>query len=316
VILFRKLVRDLRLPFLIVALLMAAFQCLWIKITERISGDLMPQLLWLAAGRGVSAQEVEETIFGGPGKILKTLLGGESISIFRVTDALSIGYVHPLLMIIMCIWAVGRAASAITGEIDRGTMELLLAQPLARSRLILAHFCIDLISIPILCLSLWGGDWLGLWLIGLKEIGNGGEGVPISATIYAPALWNVAALIFALTGYTMWISSCGRFRGKVLGTAVLVTLLQFLINVVGQLWDTVASLRQFTVFYYYQPQQIILWKPGRITTHDRWSVAWGNLTSGQVYCHVNGVAVLMTVGLVGYGLALLKFCRRDLPAPL
>jgi ABC-2 type transport system permease protein len=312
--LVRKLLRDLRVPFLVVALLMGAFQCLWIKITDRVIGDLMPQLIWLAAGRGVSSQEVEDTIFGGPGKIVKTLLGGEQISIFRVTDALSIAYVHPLLMIIMTIWAVGRAATAITGEIDKGTMELLLAQPLARSRLILAHFSLDLMTIPLLCLALWFGDWLGLRLMQLKEFGTDSL---IRPALYAPALWNVAALLFAITGYTMWISASGRFRGRVLGIAVLVTLLQFLINVVGQLWDTIAPLRQFTVFYYYQPQQIILWKPDKITTHDRWSVAWGNLApGGHVYCYVNVLAVLFAVGFAGYSLALWKFTRRDLPAPL
>ena len=47
-------------------------------------------------------------------------------------DMLSIGYVHPLVQIIFCIWAVGRASGAVAGELDRGTMELLLAQPLSR----------------------------------------------------------------------------------------------------------------------------------------------------------------------------------------
>src|SRR5262249_34363183 len=64
-----------------------------------------------------------------------------------------------------CVWAVGRAAGAIAGEIDRGTMELLLAQPLARARLVLAHLLLDAVTIPVLCLSLWAGNWVGAWLI-------------------------------------------------------------------------------------------------------------------------------------------------------
>ena len=54
----------------------------------------------------------------------------------------------------------------MAGELDRGTMELLLAQPLSRPRLILAHFGVDLVVIPLLCLSLWGGTCLGTWLVG------------------------------------------------------------------------------------------------------------------------------------------------------
>jgi ABC-2 type transport system permease protein len=224
---------------------------------------------------------------------------------------LTIGYVHPLMLTIFCIWAIGRAAGAITGEIDRGTMELLLAQPLSRYRVILAHLCVDLLTIPVLCLSLWSGTWLGTWMVGYLQLGTPvtSQELHVDPLNFGPALWNVAVLIFAVSGYTLWLSARGRFRGRVLGLAVLVTLLQFLINLVGQMWDTAGPLRPFTVFYYYQPQQIILQR--------HWSVELGQVwNSGQPLLAVNVLAVLLGVGAIGYGLALWTFCRRDLPAPL
>jgi ABC-2 type transport system permease protein len=303
-VLIRKLVRDLRWPLLIICLLLAAFECLWAKITQRITTQLLPLLLWLAAGRNASALEVEEQIFGGPGKILKTLLGGESISIFNVQDMLSIGFVEPVVLVLFCIWTIGHSASAITGELDRGTLELLLAQPLRRSQIILAHFCIDCLTIPLLCLSLWGGLWLGIRLNGLDQ-----GTLPIDPLAFGPPMWNVAAFLFAVSGYTLWLSASGRFRTRVLGIAALVTLLQMLVNLMGQLLDEVAFLRPFTVFYYYQPQQII---KGRGWTMDLHAV-WG---SNQPFGAVNILVVLFGVGLAGYALAWHKFCRRDLPAPL
>ncbi|MBY0527172.1 MAG: hypothetical protein K2R98_27500 [Gemmataceae bacterium] len=124
----------------------------------------------------------------------------------------------------------------------------------------------------------------------------------VDPRVFGRGLWSSGALLFAVSGYTMWLSASGRFRWRVMGLAVFVTLLQFLVNVVGQLWDAVAPLRPLTVFYYYQPQQIIL--------RDAWmvDVGRGNL--------VNGVVVLAAVGAIGYALALWTFCRRDLPAPL
>jgi ABC-2 type transport system permease protein len=73
-------------------------------------------------------------------------MGGESIQLDQVMDMLTIGYVHPLTQTILCIWAIGRASGAIAGEIDRGTMELLLAQPVPRSRVVLAHLAVDLLG--------------------------------------------------------------------------------------------------------------------------------------------------------------------------
>jgi len=127
--------------------------------------------------------------------------------------------------------------------------------------------------------------------------------------MFGPALWNVGALVFAMSGYTMWLSAHGRFRGRVLGLAVLITLLQFLVNVVGQLWSAIEPLRPLTVFYYYQPQQIML--------QHRWTVDLHGLgNSGQALASVNVIVVLFAGGLAGYALALWKFCYRDLPAPL
>jgi ABC-2 type transport system permease protein len=305
-----KSLRDVRIALFVVILLLGAFQCLWTRVTDRIGGDLLPQLRMLSQGR-VTDKEIEDSIFGGPGKLVKALIGGDSISIFSIKDMLSIGYVHSLVITILAIWAIGRAAGAIVGEIDRGTMELLLSLPLARFRLILAHFCMDLLTIPLICLGLWAGNWIGIALVEPADLGPGKNPVkiPVEARMFLPALWNVGALMFAISGYTMWLSSRGRFRGRVLGITVLITLLQFLVNVIGQLWDKLEPFRPLTVFYYYQPQQIIL--------KQRWTTPllafWSD---NHAYAHVNVVVVLICVGLAGYGLALWTFCRRDLPAPL
>ena len=165
--LVRKLLRDMRMTLIVVALLLGAFQCLWAKIVERIVGDFQPVFDLMASTSGLSLNKVrEEVLFQGPGKAIRTLIGGENVNLDKAQDLLSIGYVHPLMVVIFCIWGVGRAAGALAGEVDRGTMELLLAQPVARSRLLLAHLIVDAITIPLLCLSLWAGNALGVALIG------------------------------------------------------------------------------------------------------------------------------------------------------
>jgi ABC-2 type transport system permease protein len=176
-------------------------------------------------------------------------------------------------------------------------MELLLAQPISRSRVILAHLLVDLATIPILCLAMWLGTWAGTCLVGLK--GNPLPSLRADPWPFIPSLLNVAVLIFATSGSTLVLSAAGRFRSRVLGLAVLLALVQFLINVVGQLWGPLEHIRPLTFYFYYQPQPIIV--------DPAWyekAVIWGRL------------AVLFAVGLVGYLLAWWTFCKRDLPAPL
>jgi ABC-2 type transport system permease protein len=284
-VLARKLLRDVAVGLAVVVLLLFAFQCLWAKVAERI-GELLVELT-----RAVPFVEVARQLFSGPGKIIQPLMGGETIDLMRAADRVSISYVHPLTVTILCVWAVGRASGAIAGEIDRGTMELLLAQPVPRRRLILAHLVVDWLCIPALCLGLWAGTWVGIRFIAPRP--------ELEPTAFLPALLNMAGLLFAVSGYSLLLSACGRFRWRVLGLAVLLTLLQFLLNVIGQLWEPAAFLRPFTVFYYYQPQPMIL------------SPAWYEQTA--IWARLGA---LCGVGALGYLLAWWVFCRRDLAAPL
>lgn len=361
-VLVRKILRDLRTALIVVAVLLAAFQCLWATITWRILGDLSPFFRQLAAAGGQTEKFIQDKLFEGQGKLVSTLIGGESVALNSAMDFLSIAYVHPLVVTIFCIWGIGRSASAIAGETDRGTAELLLAQPLPRSRVILAHFLVDLIVIPILCFSLWFGTWLGTTLMGpikekdekvidvqrpsiiqvlkdanietpfppaileyidrklqetmeakyqelLKETSDQkSKRLEIRPLDFGNALWAVGGLIFAVSGYTMWISALGRFRWRVLGIAVLITLIMFLVNLVGQLWEPLRPFRPFTIFYYYQPQQLILGKSPTVTFAE-----WNGM---QPLVQFPSLLMLYAVGLAGYLLALRTLNHRDIPAPL
>jgi ABC-2 type transport system permease protein len=294
-VLVRKLLRDVCWGLLVVALLLGSFEFLYSKVTEQTL-DAIRQMETKSPGLFKFASNIVlKNTMGG--EVVQKVIGGESIDIANPMHTLSVGYVHPVVQVILCIWAIGRAAGAIAGEIDRGTMELLLAQPLARHRVIGSHLVVELATIPVLCLGMWAGTWLGTWCFGLLDPSGLGGG-RIDPWRIAPGLLNVAALLFAIAGYTMFLSAAGRFRTRVLGIAVVVTLVQFMVNLIGQLWDALGPLRPWTVFYYYQPQPLILGEPGAVA---RTAVNLG---------------VLCAVGLIGYLGALVVFCRRDLPAPL
>jgi ABC-2 type transport system permease protein len=291
VVLVRKLLRDARTGLLVVCLLLGAFEFLWGKATEQaifVVRAVEPQMPIRLFEKAVYNEE--------SGKFVQKMIG-EKLSLSRGFDHLTIGYIHPLVLVILCFWAIGRASGSVAGELDRGTLELLLAQPIPRWRLIVSHGVVDVLTIPVLCLCMWAGTWLGVQAFDLVNL-TAREEQTIDAWRFVYGLPNVAALLFAVSGYTMLLSAAGRWRPGVLGLAVVLTLIQFVVNLLGQIWKNIEGLRPFTVFYYYQPQTVILGEAGA----DRQLV---------VDC-----ATLLAVGLAGYVLALVVFCRRDLPAPL
>ena len=62
---------------LMVGLLLAGYECLWAKIIERISGELLPMLMAVVQV-GITPDDIEQAIFGGPGKIMQSMIGGEN----------------------------------------------------------------------------------------------------------------------------------------------------------------------------------------------------------------------------------------------
>lgn len=320
-ILVRKLLRDIRPALIVVSLLLFAFAGLWVKITQRVTTEITPFFNLVAKRAGSNREAFEKVLFRGPGKVSQAVLGGADLQFQEPNDFLAVGLLHPVVLILSSVWGIGRAAGAIAGELDRGTMELLMSQPVPRNRLVFAHFLVDCVAIPTLCLSFYCGTQFGLLAAGpftvdytaAKEIGlpivipDEPEVLPVSGKAQLPALVNQAALIFALSGITMAISAAGRSRMKVMGFALLIAVVMFIINVLGQLWDTVGFLRPVSVFYYYQPQKIMI--------RDEWSTNLGDVWSGA-NARVPIVGVLFLVGAVGYGIALRVIERRDLPAPL
>lgn len=344
-VLVGKILKDLRQTLMVTATLLCLFQVFWAKIMERIIAQLAPFFHGMAGQSGIDIPQIEKVVFDGPGKLMRTFIGGDAVDLNNAMDMFSVGYIHPLVQTILCIWAIGRAAGALAGEIDRGTMELLLSQPVGRGAVILAHLVVDLITIPILCLSLWLGSAIGCALVSpltLKEyemlkpmkpmnmeLGVAGlkfsikdPGLPMTPPRIEPGKgklelrpWNfgsgmlaVASLLFSITGMTMAISAAGRFRSRVLGISVFLILVMFLTNVIGQVWEPFSLLRPFTVFYYYQPQPLILGKPWIVTLSE-----WNN---GSPLVQMPFLLVLAGVGGIGYAIAGRIFCQRDIPAPI
>jgi ABC-2 type transport system permease protein len=312
--LVRKLLRDVRWPLVVVWCVLFGFSLLWVKTAQRVTTEIAPFFNGIARYSKIDPKLFEEVMFKGPGRVSQSVLGGADVKFDRPTDFLAVELLHPVIVILACVWAIGRSSGAVAGELDRGTMELLLSQPIPRNRLILAHLIVDSLVIPLLCLSIWAGTRVGLETVGpfevdysvLKKLPGGLDKVIPDVSRQPHAILNLAALFFAISGIAVAISSLNRSRWRAVGIATLVILLMFIINVLGQLWDTAAPLRPFTVFFYYQPQKIWLKSDWLANLAEAWNGA----------PTVPMLVVLLGVGAVGYFFAWRLFEKRDLPAPL
>ena len=285
--LFLKVLRDLRWPLFGAAFLITLFEGFWVKITDRFTNEVIPAIL-----KKIPYNDLFQILFEGSGKLFQAILGGESVNLSKTGDLLSVGYVHPLPQTILMIWALGRGASALAGELERGTMELLVSQPIPRWKIITTQLAVDLVTIPTLALCMILGTFIGTKLVPLPNA----DLLP-----YFRGVLLAIAFAFAMSGITYAISSVGRSRWRVLAWTFAVILSMSLLNLLGQLWDTLGPWRPLAIHYYYQPQYAIL--------KDQWTLP----VAGMQF---NALAVMFGVAGLGYSFALWRFSQRDLPAPL
>lgn len=144
---------------------MFAFPFLWAIITKRLLGQIAPFFEALGQMGGINSKDFEAVLFSGPGQLMKTLIGGDRIDLSQAMDFLSVCLVHPAMQMILALWAIARSTQAIAGEIDRGTMELLLAQPISRFQVWLSHLLVETAAMALLAFLPVAGLALGAWYI-------------------------------------------------------------------------------------------------------------------------------------------------------
>jgi len=222
--------------------------------------------------------------------ILEPLAGVPLDQLATATGRVSILFVHAITLLVCIGWAVGRGSDAVSGEIGRGTMDLLLSLPVRRASVIVASAAVTAAGSLLLALSVWLGAWIGILMVDLSE--------PVDVRWLAPGVPNLAAMTFCLAGLTTLASSWGRDRWRTIclagGYFALSSIVKMIALLAGGPW---AWLRYFSFLTPFEPQQLIL-LPAHVTGPMAW---WYNGT-------------LVGIGLLGYAAAAIIFSVRDIPA--
>ena len=75
---------------------------------------------------------------------LKTFIGGEAVQYGNIAGLISIGYQDPFVLLLYMLFAVGVPTALLAGEVQRGTMELILSRQTTK---IQVYICAGLITI-------------------------------------------------------------------------------------------------------------------------------------------------------------------------
>ena len=182
---------------------------------------------------------VESGAFGDMFDLFSRLTGG---NVFSLTAALSMGFIHPITIAMVAVFAIGFSTAAVAGERQRGTLEVLLARPLARRTLYLTLLAAMLLFVAVAVAAVLLGAVAAALLFYVAG--------DLRATALLAAWFNSVLLYAAIGGLGLAASVSFDRLTPALGLTLAFTLVSYAVYFLALLWPDARWLGPYSVFHY------------------------------------------------------------------
>jgi ABC-2 type transport system permease protein len=208
---------------------------------EAVLGFVLPNF----ASR-LAQQWVQLEFFRG---IMKAMLGTEIAGTLGPELFQSIAWVHPVVLALTWAHVIVSCTRVPAGEVDRGTIDILLSLPVSRWELFLCETMV------------WLASGAALFAAGLAGNALGGLGLPADQR---PQLGRVLIVLtnlfclYCLVGGLAWLmSSFSDRRGRAITIVFLILLTLFLLNYLAEFWQPLRRIVFLSPLQYHKPVSIL-----------------------------------------------------------
>lgn len=183
------------------------------------------------------------------GAIPRELLNFGSGSLFTLPGAVTLGTQHPIAIALLSVFAVGATSTAIAGERQRGTLEVMLSRPVSRTTVYLTVLIGLLLVIGVILAALIGGFLVGSAVQGIADE---------LALERMPMVWLNGFLLWgAFATFGLGASVSFDRAGPAIGLTLAYLLVNYFLEILGSLWRDVDWTQEYSLFHHFQPVEIL-----------------------------------------------------------
>lgn len=173
------------------------------------------------------------------------------VALASVAGLLGAGLLHPFWIAMQLSAVASLGAAVLAGDVEDGTIELIAARPVSRTRLFLERTAAGVLAAALLC---------------LVAIVPYAVGAVVSQTV-ADALTPSGLLVAALSGFCLTFffvglavaASCiAKRRAAVFGIVGGIGAAAYAINFIAEAWSTLRFARKVSPFHYYRPADALV----------------------------------------------------------
>ena len=177
--------------------------------------------------------------------LFKALLGTEIGTQITPDAVTAIAWVHPMVLALIWAHAIVSGTRLPAGEVDRGTIDVLLGLPASRTRIYGCELVGWLGSGLVVIVMGLVGNLVGGWWLAREPQGVSAPLIMVVANLYC--------LYIAVGGMACLASSLSDRRGRAVGVAFAIVVASFLLNFLVQFWQPARAVSFLSVLDYYRP---------------------------------------------------------------
>ncbi len=212
----------------------------------------------------------------------KALLGGESLRVGNIAGLIAIGYQHPLVLTLYMLFAVGVPTGLLAGEVQRGTMELILSRDATKTHVYVCAGLITVTGMFALVLVMF------LATVAATNLYKFSQAVPLYFFFKLAVVGGMLAS--AVGGIALLAAACFN-RGTAVVLTVAYLVVNYFVSIIAEWWPRMKFLEPTTIFHYVHGAEIF--------TESAWPLG--------------DMGVLLSILAVSAVLGGVIWSRRDLP---
>lgn len=212
---------------------------------------LLASSAFLADAPRADVEEAPE-FFAQPPEAIEAFLGG-SVDFFTPAGWVASTMTHPITLAILTGAALSIAAGAVAAEVERGTVDLVLARPVGRLRFLLGKAAATVSAVTVAEAGALAGVLVAtLTVERMDEIAL--------SDLWRPFLGSW--LLFVALGMVgLLLSARSSLRSRAIGMTVSLIVVWYFVNFIALLIDEVSGARYASPFHYFRAGDFLSGKP-------------------------------------------------------
>lgn len=164
--------------------------------------------------------------------------------------AFSIAWSHPVVMILLLAQAIIACTRVPAGEIERGSIDMLMGLPISRRQLFMSETVAWLLGGCVMLAAVYGGSYVGAQFIREEYRPHWGKLLMVLVNL---------GFVYAVVGAAaMAASAMSDRRGRAVIAVLVLSVGSLLINFLELLWEPAKNVAFLSFMHYYRPVGMLM----------------------------------------------------------